>query len=367
VLLHAVDYRAILGSFDSDSALTITGRQADPELLWKHEPYYEHDEPYQGNLGAALCVPPDPSQSVRVRYDRHGFRNSRDLDRADIVVLGDSNIEGYLTSEGQLATTWLSKLQGKVVANLGHSGYGPQQELVVLKRYGLPLHPETVIWTFFEGNDLSDAEQYDRDLKKSSNAWWQEVWYRSLTRNVFARLLQPAGACTPSTHIAQFHAQFRDDQDRVSRVLFAPSEVQPVSERQLEKSVDAIAQAAMLCRERNIRFLVAFIPEKYRVYHNLRNVEFVSDAMQSWHVSSLPEEIGARLAALNLDIQYVDLTPALTQASRRGIPTYLPDDTHWTNQGNRIVAETLDQALHALFSHSKTPLQASSRGDRIRH
>jgi lysophospholipase L1-like esterase len=149
--------------------------------------------------------------------------------------------------------------------------------------------------------------------------------------------------------------------------LFAPSEVQPVSERQLEKSVDAIAQAAMLCRERNIRFLVAFIPEKYRVYHNLRNVEFVSDAMQSWHVSSLPEEIGARLAALNLDIQYVDLTPALTQASRRGIPTYLPDDTHWTNQGNRIVAETLDQALHALFSHSKTPLQASSRGDRIRH
>jgi hypothetical protein len=353
-LLHAVDYRAVLGSFDSDSALTVTGRQADPELLWKHEPYYEYDEPYQGNLGAALCVPPDPSHGVRVRYDGHGFRNSRDLERADIVVLGDSNIEGYLTPEGQLATTWLSHLQGKVVANLGHSGYGPQQELVVLKRYGLPLQPETVIWTFFEGNDLSDAEQYDRELQKSSSAWWQDVWYRSLTRNVFVRLLHPTGPCTPSLHIAQFHAQFRDEHHQVSRVLFAPSEVQPISEGQLEKVLDAITQAARLCRERNIRFVVAFIPEKYRVYHSLSNVEFVSNAMQSWRVSPLPEEIGKRLAALGLDIRYVDLTPALKQASRRGIATYLSDDTHWTDQGNRVVAETLDQALRVFFSHSKT-------------
>jgi hypothetical protein len=357
--LHMLDYRTIFGSFDSDSALTVTGREADPELLWKHEPYHEYDEPYQGNLGAALCVPPDPSQSVTVRYDRHGFRNSRNLERADIVVLGDSNIEGYLTPEEQLTTTLLSQLQGKVVANLGHSGYGPQQELVVLKRYGLPLQPETVIWTFFEGNDLSDAEQYDRQRDNSRSAWWQNVWYRSLIRNIYARLLQPTDSCTPSSHIAQFQAHFRDEQGRVSRVWFAPSEVQPISERQLQKTLDAITEAAMLCRERNIRFLVAFIPEKYRVYQYLSNVEFVSDAMQSWRVSSLPEQMGTRLTTLGLDIRYVDLTPALKRASGRGMATYLPDDTHWTDQGNRVVAEALDQALRVLFSHSTTPLHSS--------
>ena len=362
-LLDLVDYRTVLGSFESDSALTVTGRHADPELLWKHDPYYQYDEPYQGNLGAALCVPPDPSQSVTVRYDRHGFRNSRNLDRADIVVLGDSNIEGYLTAEAELATTKLSQLQSKVVANLGHSGYGPQQELVVLKRYGLPLQPETVIWTFFEGNDLSDVEQYDRQRTQSSSTWRHNVWYRSLTRNVFARLGRPVGPCTPSSHIAQFQAEFTDEHGQVRRVLFAPSEVQPFSEGPLEKAIDAIAQAAMLCQERNIRFLVAFIPEKYRVYHRLNNVRFVSDAMASWRVSPLPAEIGRRLTALKYNIRYVDLTPALAQASRRGIATYLPDDTHWTDQGNRVVAETLDQALRNFFSYSKIPPQASSHSD----
>ena len=42
-----------------------------------------------------------------------------------------------MTPESKLATT-LGQLQDKTVANLGHSGYGPQQELVVLRiEFGL--------------------------------------------------------------------------------------------------------------------------------------------------------------------------------------------------------------------------------------
>ena len=58
---------------------------------------------------------------------------------------------------------------------LGHSGYGPQQELVVLKRYGLRLHPRTVIWTLFEGNDFSDAERYEEKVARAGSPFWRNL------------------------------------------------------------------------------------------------------------------------------------------------------------------------------------------------
>ena len=356
-LLRVVDYRAILGSFESESPLSGAGRRADHELLWRHDPYYRYEEAYQGNLGQALCVPPDPSRQIAVQYDRNGFRNSRDLEQADIVVIGDSYIEGYMTAEPLLVTSLLGQLQGKIVANLGHSGYGPQQELVVLKRYGLPLRPQTVIWTFFEGNDFSDAEQYDKQRARASDPVWQDVWYRSLTRNALARTLRPAHRCTAPSSIEQFQAHFRDAHDNINPVFFAPSEVQPLSEDKVSQVVTYLAKAAMLCRERNIRFIVAFIPEKYRVYHNLSNVQLSSDALRSWQVAPLPEEMASRLNRLDLGIEYVDLTLPLRSASRKGIATYLPDDTHWTDAGNRVVAERLDQALRSFSSQKQRPLQ----------
>ncbi len=354
-LLGLVDYRSVLGAFESTNALSVTGRHADRELLWQHDPYYRYEKPYQGNLGAALCRPPDPLQTVAVRYDRHGFRNRSDLQQADIVVIGDSYIEGYMTSEEKLATTLLGQLQGKTVANLGHSGYGPQQELVVLTRYGLPLHPQIVIWAFFEGNDFEDAERYEENVARGGSPLWRNVWSRSLTRNVLARTLRPAKACIPNTKIEQYQAQFMDRLHLATPVLFAPSEMKPFSESRLNKALLSIAEAARLCREQNIEFIVAFVPEKYRVYRDLPNVTWSSKAMESWTVNGAPTEMARRLANLQLDIHFVDLTPALRIASRMGLTTYLPDDTHWTDVGNRVVAARLDEALASLTLQARRP------------
>jgi acetyltransferase AlgX (SGNH hydrolase-like protein) len=357
-LLGVVDYRAVLGSFEPGNALSVAGRHADRELFWQHDPYYQYVEPYQGNLGKALCLPPDVSKKVVVHYDRHGFRNNVDLQQADIVVIGDSYIEGYMTPESKLATTLLGQLQGKTVANLGHSGYGPQQELVVLKRYGLPLHPDTVIWAFFEGNDLSEAERYEEKVARAGNPFWRNLWSRSLTRNVLTRALRSDRQCTPNPEIHQTRASFEDEHHKARPVFFAPAEPAPFSVLQLSKALLYIAEAAKLCRERNIRFIVAFVPEKYRVYHDLSNINLRSDTIQSRPVSNLPDEMAKRLARPELDIEYVDLTPALKTASRKGIATYLADDTHWTDAGNRIMAEALHAALGSVAPQAKGHLEA---------
>ena len=44
-------------------------------------------------------------------------------------------------------------------------------------------------------------------------------------------------------------------------------------------------------------------------------------------------------------VEFVDLTPVLKDASRSGIATYLPDDTHWTDEGNGVAGETIHRAL----------------------
>lgn len=99
VLTHLVDYRTLFGAYEPGTALSVTGRRFDRELLWRHEAHYQYEAPYQGNLGAALCTPPDRERTVAVRYDHHGFRNARDLETAELVVIGDSYIEGYITPD----------------------------------------------------------------------------------------------------------------------------------------------------------------------------------------------------------------------------------------------------------------------------
>ena len=345
VLLGLVDYRVLFGSYESGTALSVAGRRFDKELLWRHDPHYRYEAPYQGNIGRALCIPPDPARTVAVRYDRNGFRNARDLDSAEIVVIGDSYMEGYFTPDERVITTRLSELQEKSVANLGHSGYGPQQELAVLQRFGFPLAPRTVVWAFFEGNDFLDAERYEEKVLRSGNGWWQDFWFRSLSRNVSALLFRSEQPCTPDESLKELRAEFLDSMHRTTTVFFASAEVERVSEPTLRKAVAPIIQAAQLCRNRNIRFLVAFVPEKFRVYHDLPNLALSTAAIRQWHVSDVPGRLQRLLADADPRIEYVDLTPALKTAARSGTPTYLADDTHWTDEGNLVAADAIHRAL----------------------
>ena len=69
--LRVVDYRAVFGTFSTQHPLDIAGRQFDPELLWQNQSYYHFVAHYQGNLGRALCMPPDTSQKIEVHYDEN--------------------------------------------------------------------------------------------------------------------------------------------------------------------------------------------------------------------------------------------------------------------------------------------------------
>ncbi|HWG96433.1 MAG TPA: hypothetical protein VN647_05050, partial [Nitrospira sp.] len=205
--LLLVELPALVKLIDYRQTFSISGRIGggpgylpDPELLFKPAPYHAVKMEFsRGNIGEILCLPSHPAEPFEVKYDKNGFRNDEDFTSADIAVIGDSYVESPMLPGSMLATTRLAKLTQKTVANLGQSGYGPQQELAVLKRYALPLHPKSVVWIFYEGNDLRDAQKYNDKVSFLKSNWnaIDSLWDRSFARNLLSWLTGMIRGCTP--------------------------------------------------------------------------------------------------------------------------------------------------------------------------
>src|SRR5579884_730802 len=160
-LLNIVDYEGLEDSGAWGNLRFI--RVPDPELTHLEPPHAHHTGSSRGGDYAVLYrIPPEDRSLYQwdLRYDRNGFRNDADLNRSDIEVIGDSMVEGMTVPTADLVTSGLARLTGQTVVNLGQYGFGPQQEMIVLKRYGLALKPRVVVWMFTESNDLADTISY---------------------------------------------------------------------------------------------------------------------------------------------------------------------------------------------------------------
>jgi hypothetical protein len=158
--LGRVDYR--VGFQAPTPPWRRTGYRSDPELIFaKVGPRRTHEVFRGAELHRLRGDLPRTVYACDSRLDRNGFRNPVELGAADVAVVGDSFVERMHIADSELLTTRLADALGETVATLGRSGYGPQQELHVLRRFGLPLQPNTCVWAFYEGNDLQDVNAYD--------------------------------------------------------------------------------------------------------------------------------------------------------------------------------------------------------------
>ncbi|HEY6555227.1 MAG TPA: hypothetical protein VI669_17855, partial [Vicinamibacteria bacterium] len=128
-----------------------------------------------GDIVRMGFLPPGLVRHAPYRFplatDAHGFRNADPEPPAEhLAALGDSFTDA-LTLPAEL--TWpslLGSLLPSSVRNYGTAGFGPGQELRVLKEYVLPRKPRVVVVGFFAGNDLQDAERFDR-FEKNGGAF----------------------------------------------------------------------------------------------------------------------------------------------------------------------------------------------------
>lgn len=354
VFLKLIDYRKVF-SISGGLPWERPGYLPDTELIYRPEPHHAAKIQFsRGNIGEALCLPTHPSEPFEVKYDKNGFRNEEDLTSVEIAVIGDSYVESQMMPASQLATTKLSRLMRMPVANLGQSGYGPQQELVVLKRYALPLHPKTVIWMFYEGNDLLNARDYADmvSLLRSNLDSLDSFWDRAFTKNVLSWFMRSRRECIPNSRekSQSARATVRDHEGKEHSLYINKEQSHSVNLTKqelddLQTTISVIEEAYRLVQHEGVRFMVVFAPHTLRVYHDIAYFHRIDGGEARWDLNDLPERFRQMVAEIAPEIEYVDLTPALQLAARKNALVFLPDDTHWTSEGHRVVAETLANAL----------------------
>lgn len=346
-LLGILDFRNVYAARSGDAMLS-PHNTLDPILLHRRRPHLD----LQGaQRGGDLCTihgaPPWKTYHYSLQFDQNGFRNPPGMNSADIVVLGDSFIEAGAVSDEETLTSVLGRESRLTVANLGQSAYGPQQELEVLKRFAVGLDPKICVWTFFEGNDLSDMAVYPSRrakhaqlarpgsvLKRRSFLWnTQEALKRALrAQDPNHEHTRRVGVCEAGAEPINYYFHYA---------------LRPIDTwtGHLEELEEILRSAYTECHERSIRFVVLFIPAKYRVYHDLCRFPEGS-ACAEWVVNAMPQRLEQIVSNTSPDVVFLDCTTALRAAAKNGEIVFFPDDTHWTALAQRIAAEVVLTGLN---------------------
>src|SRR5262245_40796404 len=302
----------------------------DPKLLHVLKPHYRKE--YGG---------------VEYRFDQHGLRNEVDLEAADIVVTGDSFIEGWNVASPDLVTSRLAEQLNRTVANLGRSWYGPPQELELLRRYGLPLRPKVCVWAFYEGNDLWDVRRYNAAIQnwETFSRELHSFRQRSFTKNAVLatrRVLDslPHRTAARDTKLKRIPSGvFKERDGRETRMHFLDDGPPSAEDYEaLEEVRSILREACELCRTVGARFLVVLIPTKFRVYSGFTRFD-VEAQPSTPTLSDLPERLEAIVRDSLPHSRFLNLAPAFTEQAKQGVLTYFPGyDTHWSPEGHRVAA-----------------------------
>jgi hypothetical protein len=341
-LVFGFDYQKVFNTHSPGDALQLSEgvNKPDPVLIRIHWPNGAFSGEVFGNL-AQLGIPDPERHQVDVRYDRNGFRNDREYEHADIAVIGDSFIEAAIVALDQSLVKRVETGTGVPTVNLGQIAYGLKQELEVLKRYALPLSPKVVIWALFGGNDLRDIDDYEAMLSH----FGEPPRPVPLKRRLFFRNLAIVGTEAlagyfrdgPGPTALDRSGFFRNANGARERVYFGQTNP-PVTDRQWAVTTETLTEANRLTREAGARFIVVYIPRKFRVYRNHLELQPGTE-IAGWDVNDLPERMDRWCRENGID--FVDTGPVLETSVAQGIHPYFTDDVHWNPLGHRLASEAL--------------------------
>jgi hypothetical protein len=341
------------------------GFRRSPNMLWSGRPASDIESKYG--------LPPSLATPITFTYDRWGYRNTVEMERASVVLIGDSYVEGWYVSDEQTVASRLAHWSGQCVANLGVAGYGTKQELRVLKGDALAKKPKLIAWFFFEGNDFYDDDWFDSILgamvrgpeetaseelarrrflneilallnKDLNGDNWKE---RSFTINAVRFIRAWSDPIFPNR--APFWAFLSGRDGSSKRIYFSDYGAVPwteYQERQWEKAKQNFREGIDAARVSGADVILIYIPIKFRVYREFIKIP-PGSPMNHWGVwTSLPQKFMEFCGTVS--VSCLDLTERLQQAVRKGMNVYAPADTHWSSEGHAVVAGELESVMGAL-------------------
>jgi hypothetical protein len=349
--LKLVHWRLLFEKAAGEGSQYIWAYRTDPDLGFARQPDAQWTGRPPSDIERGWSMPASLSEPLAFTYDQWGYRNRVQLDDADVVLIGDSYIEGAYVSDDQTVASSLETRLGRPVANLGVAGYGSLQELIVLRRDAPRYKPEVVVWFFFEGNDLYEDHGYenallaerpaaDAPVDRAEGFAGKERWTkRSFTAALLGRLRLWSTPLVPAR--APYFGYVPVAGGHKEMVYFADYASVPWSDWLVSRwntTTSTLQEARALAEQRGVHLVVCFIPVKFRVYDPF--LEYATDgAMGSWTHWPLEELFSEFCESAGLVC--LDLTGPLQDAVRGGGMPYAAVDTHWSSEGNDIVATLL--------------------------
>jgi hypothetical protein len=243
---------------------------------------------------------PEGGRPVSYRTDASGFRNPPGITRGDVVFLGDSFTEAAWIPEPETFVGRVATATGLPVVNLGRGAYGPQQELIVLRRHGLAYRPRFVVWQLFEGNDLDDANNF---------AVWRAdrqpppppVLARYYDNSLLRRLVEPTVFPPPVSRYVPVVVDYHDGtrQRKDLRYRYIPDRPRERPEA-FSATVEAIEAGMRLCQAHGIRLAVLFVPSLVQVMEPFLTFDRPADrdrALPGGRIRST-DDLGSRLRSV---------------------------------------------------------------------
>jgi lysophospholipase L1-like esterase len=333
------------------------------------------------------------------RTDAEGFRNRAVRERFEVAALGDSFTDAMTMAAEASWPARLERILGAPVQNYGTAGFGPLQELLVLKDFVRPHRPRVVVLAFFAGNDIFDAEAFDafqrsggtqqrtaqgwriKDVISRADTWFVVSalraggrWMRRPQEVVEAAtsVERPVGTTMADGGRPSFDRGMFDVRVAGRRLPFAlmPPYLNTLnfSDRELEARPGwrltraAIAEMQTVSQSFGATFVVMFVPFKSQVYLPLLERAFPKEVLRSafrfyldaygrdldvdrLHANRLAQTSLMRRFCEQAGIRFLDTTPALMARVSEGENVYFPDESHLNEAGEAILADTLASYL----------------------
>jgi hypothetical protein len=313
----------------------------------------------QSPHGDLLAIDPllDPSiaepRELVFVTDSLGFRNSADYAGERLILVGDSFVVGNGNSQDDTLTSVLRAKFNIAAYNVAFPD-GPHGYALRISEAKARFGDETcVVVIMFEGNDFRDIEPADLAAREMVPGAAQEFvkWYfRSIKeRSQLSRVV--FGLYTRGLELYR-------QRSHGAGVPFEPVEAERktfVGQVGGRDMAFLAGYASVVKRDSysDLGYLlgrfaehrpdhIVFVPDKYRVYAPLLDVDAVT---------SLPNSQWEHLddVARALQVPVLDLTPALHRISSAGLPdgltTFWRDDTHWNKFGISVAAEEIVGSL----------------------
>jgi hypothetical protein len=274
-----------------------------------------------------------------------------------ILIIGDSFnwIGGRDWNYIDIVETELRRQFGEKVEviNTGYPATHPEEQLKMFEKFGIRYQPDLVVHGFFVGNDFIDSNPLRRRIAYGGEVlvldpdeeYWtvfgKPVLFRSrLKVNLQGRWLGFLFA----RKSLQMDSQKYLNLER-SRMRFCDPDNSEKFAPHVQRGLSSLRAMRDLTVRSGGEFMIIAYPDEFQVSRTLREEVINSYNLDASSYQWDRAQQLLRQFCAEEGIQFYDLLPAFQQADRKGQILYIPKNSHWNQEGNRLAADLISDIL----------------------